>query len=183
MVILDYCLDTNGNQITNLSQWDMGQKVVIPKLGLTKAPLAYFHNKMFKNGEAISALTEIVDDYVYIEIPNMRHNLEALEDVVKFIYENIQYAEFNTKPDYCNNCGYDGEIIVNGDLDWECPQCHCKDKKLLKTVIYKLYPKFPEGLSREEEILVLFDRLCKDNRMDELRTILYEYYKVENSSH
>ena len=67
----------------------------------------------------------------YIEIPNMRHNLEALEDVVKFIYENIQYAEFNTKPDYCNNCGYDGEIIVNGDLDWECPQCHCKDKKLL----------------------------------------------------
>ena len=67
----------------------------------------------------------------YIEIPNMRHNLEALEDVVKFIYDNIQYAEFNTKPDYCNNCGYDGEIIVNGDLDWECPQCHCKDKKLL----------------------------------------------------
>lgn len=58
-----------------------------------------------------------------------------------------------------------------------------QDKKLLKTVIYKLYPKFPEGLSREEEILVLFDRLCKDNRMDELRTILYEYYKVENSSH
>ena len=58
-----------------------------------------------------------------------------------------------------------------------------QDKKLLRTVLHKLYPKFPEGLSREEEILVLFDRLCKDNRMDELRMILYEYYKVENSNH
>ena len=64
----------------------------------------------------------------YVEIPNMRHNLEALEDVVKFIYENIQYAEFNTKSDYCHECGYDGEIIINDDLEWECPQCHNKDK-------------------------------------------------------
>ncbi len=64
----------------------------------------------------------------YVEIPNMRHNLEALEDVVKFIYENIQYAEFNTKSDYCHVCGYDGEIIINDDLEWECPQCHNKDK-------------------------------------------------------
>ena len=61
-------------------------------------------------------------------IPNMRHNLEALEDVVRFIYDNIQYAEFNTKSDYCHVCGYDGEIIINDDLEWECPQCHNKDK-------------------------------------------------------
>lgn len=67
----------------------------------------------------------------YIEIPNMKHNLEALQEVVKFIYDNIQYAEFNTKPDYCNNCGYDGEILVNENLEWECPQCHCTDQKLL----------------------------------------------------
>lgn len=64
----------------------------------------------------------------YVEIPNMRHNIEALEDVVRFIYDNIQYAEFNTKSDYCHICGYDGEIIINDDLEWECPQCHNKDK-------------------------------------------------------
>ncbi len=64
----------------------------------------------------------------YVEIPNMRHNLGALEDLVKFIYENIQYAEFNTKSDYCHVCGFDGEIIVNDNLEWECPQCHNKDK-------------------------------------------------------
>lgn len=63
----------------------------------------------------------------YVEIPNMRHNLEALEEVVKFIYDNIQYAEFNTKSDYCHVCGYDGEILVNDKLEWECPQCHNKD--------------------------------------------------------
>ena len=63
----------------------------------------------------------------YVEIPNMRHNLEALEEVVKFIYDNIQYAEFNTKSDYCHVCGYDGEIMINDDLEWECPQCGNKD--------------------------------------------------------
>lgn len=63
----------------------------------------------------------------YVEIPNMRHNLEALEELVKFIYDNIQYAEFNTKSDYCHVCGFDGEIIINDDLEWECPQCGNKD--------------------------------------------------------
>ena len=63
----------------------------------------------------------------YVEIPNMRHNLEALEEVVKFIYDNIQYAEFNTKSDYCHVCGYAGEIKINDDLEWECPQCGNKD--------------------------------------------------------
>lgn len=63
----------------------------------------------------------------YVEIPNLRHNLEALEELVKFIYDNIQYAEFNTKSDYCHVCGYDGEIIINDKLEWECPQCHNKD--------------------------------------------------------
>ncbi len=64
----------------------------------------------------------------YIEIPNMQNNLEALEELVKFIYNNIQYAEFNTKSDYCHVCGFDGEIIINDDLEWECPNCHNKDK-------------------------------------------------------
>ncbi len=63
----------------------------------------------------------------YIEIPNMDKNLKALEEVVKFIYENVQYGEFNTKSDYCHECGFDGEIIINENNEWECPQCHNKD--------------------------------------------------------
>lgn len=63
----------------------------------------------------------------YVEIPNMRHNLEALEEIVKFIYDNIQYAEFNTKSDYCHVCGFDGEIKINEDFEWECPNCGNKD--------------------------------------------------------
>lgn len=63
----------------------------------------------------------------YVEVPNLRHNLPALEELVKYIYDNIQYAEFNTKSDYCQVCGYDGEIIINDKLEWECPQCHNKD--------------------------------------------------------
>ena len=65
----------------------------------------------------------------YVEIPNMRHNLEAMEAVVKFIYDNIQYAEFNTKSDYCHICGFGGEILINDDNEWECPVCHNKDQR------------------------------------------------------
>jgi ribonucleoside-triphosphate reductase len=63
----------------------------------------------------------------YVEIPNMRKNLDAMEDIVRFIYDHIQYAEFNTKSDYCHVCGFDGEIEVNDDFEWECPVCHNKD--------------------------------------------------------
>lgn len=65
----------------------------------------------------------------YVEIPNLTNNLEAVRQLVKFIYDNIQYAEFNTKSDYCHVCGYDGEIIINDDNEWECPQCHNKDHR------------------------------------------------------
>ena len=67
----------------------------------------------------------------YIEIPNMKNNLKALAEVVKFIYENIQYAEFNTKSDYCQCCGFDGEIQINENYEWECPQCGNKDHSKL----------------------------------------------------
>lgn len=70
----------------------------------------------------------------YAEIPNMGKNLEALEEVVKFIYDNIQYAEFNTKSDYCHICGFDGEIIINDDGEWECPVCHNKDQRKMNVV-------------------------------------------------
>ncbi len=64
----------------------------------------------------------------YVEVPNMQNNLPAMETLVQYIYDNIQYAEFNTKSDYCQACGYDGEIRVNEDMEWECPQCHNKDR-------------------------------------------------------
>lgn len=63
----------------------------------------------------------------YVEIPNMRNNLAALEAIVTFIYDNIQYAEFNTKSDYCHICGFDGEITINEQNEWECPQCGNKN--------------------------------------------------------
>lgn len=63
----------------------------------------------------------------YVEVPNMEKNLDALKELIKFIYDNIQYAEFNTKSDYCHECGFDGEIIINDDGEWECPQCGNKD--------------------------------------------------------
>ena len=64
----------------------------------------------------------------YVEIPNMRNNLTALAEVVQYIYENIQYAEFNTKSDYCQVCGFDGEIIINDDYQWQCPNCGNTDQ-------------------------------------------------------
>lgn len=64
----------------------------------------------------------------YGEIPNMEKNLEALETVVKYIYDHILYAEFNTRSDVCHVCGYEGEIVVNEDMEWECPQCHNKNR-------------------------------------------------------
>ena len=70
----------------------------------------------------------------YVEIPQMKNNIEALEELVKFIYDNIQYAEFNTKSDYCNVCGYSGEIKINEDNEWECPQCGNKDHNKMSVV-------------------------------------------------
>lgn len=64
----------------------------------------------------------------YVEIPNMSKNIEALEQMVEFIYDHIQYAEFNTKSDYCQVCGFDQEIVINENNEWECPQCHNKDQ-------------------------------------------------------
>jgi len=64
----------------------------------------------------------------YVEIPNLRNNLEAIEELVKYIYDHIQYAEFNTRSDYCHVCGYEGEIKVDDDLNWVCPNCGNRDK-------------------------------------------------------
>lgn len=70
----------------------------------------------------------------YAEIPNITHNLTALIQMIQYIYDNICYAEFNTKSDYCHECGFDGEIICNDENVWECPRCHNTDRKLLTVV-------------------------------------------------
>lgn len=68
----------------------------------------------------------------YVEVPNMQNNIPAVLSIIKFIYDNIMYAELNTKSDYCQVCGYDGEIQIvtddNGKLVWECPNCHNRDQ-------------------------------------------------------
>ena len=70
----------------------------------------------------------------YVEIPNMTNNIDAVMTMVGYIYDHISYAEFNTKSDYCHECGFDGEITVNEDGDWECPQCGNKDRAKLTVI-------------------------------------------------
>ena len=71
----------------------------------------------------------------YVEVPNMNNNIPAVLEVMKFIYDNIMYAELNTKSDYCQECGYDGEILIvkdaDGKLVWECPKCGNRDQSKL----------------------------------------------------
>ena len=67
----------------------------------------------------------------YIETPNLQNNLEAIIEVIKFIYDNIMYAELNTKSDYCQKCGYTGEILIDDNLEWYCPNCGNRDHNSL----------------------------------------------------
>ena len=74
----------------------------------------------------------------YVEVPNMQNNIKAVEAIMQFIYENIVYAELNTKSDYCLECGFDGEIKIveddNGKLVWECPKCGNRDQTKMSVV-------------------------------------------------
>ena len=67
----------------------------------------------------------------YIETSNLQNNIEAVLEVMKFIYNNIMYAELNTKSDYCQQCGYTGEILIDDKLEWYCPNCGCRDHRFL----------------------------------------------------
>ena len=67
----------------------------------------------------------------YIETPNLQNNLDAIIEVIEFIYNNIMYAELNTKSDYCQNCGYTGEIMIDDNLEWYCPNCGNRDHNTL----------------------------------------------------
>jgi anaerobic ribonucleoside-triphosphate reductase len=67
----------------------------------------------------------------YVETPNLQDNLEVVIQIIKFIYDNIMYAELNTKSDYCQKCGFDGEILIDDNLEWYCPNCGNRDHKTL----------------------------------------------------
>ena len=67
----------------------------------------------------------------YIETPNLQNNLDSILEVIKFIYDNIMYAELNTKSDYCQKCGYSGEILIDENLEWYCPNCGNRDHNTL----------------------------------------------------
>ncbi len=67
----------------------------------------------------------------YVETPNLQNNIEVVLEVIKFIYDNIMYAELNTKSDYCQKCGYDGEILIDDNLEWYCPNCGNRDHSTL----------------------------------------------------
>ncbi len=108
---------TDRNYITNSYHVHVGEEIdAFDKLALE----AKF--QLLSPGGAIS----------YVEVPNMQNNLEAVISVMQFIYDNIMYAELNTKSDYCHNCGYDGEIGIeedeHGKLVWKCPECGNTDQ-------------------------------------------------------
>ena len=98
----------------------------------------------------------------YVEVPNMQDNLEAVMSVLQFIYDNIMYAELNTKSDYCQCCGYDGEIRIvedDGKLVWECPKCGNRDQNKLnvarRTCGYIGTPFWNQGRTQEIKDRVL----------------------------
>lgn len=94
----------------------------------------------------------------YAEIPNMTNNIPAVLTMIKYIYDNISYAEFNTKSDYCHVCGFDGEIKVNDDNQWECPRCHNKDRDKL-TVIRRTCGYLGENFWNEGRTKEIKDRV------------------------
>lgn len=94
----------------------------------------------------------------YAEIPNMTNNIPAVLTMIKYIYDNISYAEFNTKSDYCHVCGFDGEIKVNDDNQWECPRCHNTDRDKL-TVIRRTCGYLGENFWNEGRTKEIKDRV------------------------
>ena len=94
----------------------------------------------------------------YAEIPNMTNNIPALLTMMQYIYDTISYAEFNTKSDYCHECGFDGEIIVNDQVQWECPRCHNTNRDTL-TVIRRTCGYLGENFWNEGRTKEIKDRV------------------------
>ena len=91
----------------------------------------------------------------YIEVPNMQNNIPAVLQVIKFIYDNIMYAEINTKSDYCQKCGYDGEILLDKNVEWYCPNCGNRDHDTLNVArrTCRIYSELIFGIKEEQKKL------------------------------
>ena len=100
--------------------------IVLDSFGVGEAPDA----KSF--GDEGASTIKTISKSKYFEVPNMQNNIPAVLQVMKYIYDNIMYAELNTKSDYCQCCGYDGEIQIveneDGKLIWRCPKCGNEDQ-------------------------------------------------------
>ena len=94
----------------------------------------------------------------YAEIPNMTNNIPAILTMIQYIYDHISYAEFNTKSDYCHECGFDGEIKVNEHNEWECPRCHNTNRNKL-TVIRRTCGYLGENFWNEGRTKEIKDRV------------------------
>lgn len=94
----------------------------------------------------------------YAEIPNMNHNPEAIEAMIRYIYDHITYAEFNTKSDFCHECGFDGEIKVDENNNWYCPNCNNKERTKL-TVIRRTCGYLGENFWNEGRTKEIKDRV------------------------
>ena len=103
----------------------------------------------------------------YVETPNLQNNLEVVIQIIKFIYDNIMYAELNTKSDYCQKCGFDGEIQIDDNLEWYCPNCGNRDHNTLnvarRTCVYIGSNFWNKGRTQEIKERVLHI----DNKDDE----------------
>ena len=108
--------DTDRNYITNSYHVPVFEEID----AFTKLSLESEFQKLSPGG-AIS----------YVETANLTNNLDAVLEVINFIYNNIMYAELNTKSDYCQECGYTGEILIDENLEWYCPQCGNRDHNKL----------------------------------------------------
>lgn len=89
----------------------------------------------------------------------MNKNPEAVENVINYMYHNIQYAEFNTKSDYCHECGFDGEIVINKDLAWECPCCGNLDTDKMN-IVRRTCGYLGENLFNEGKTQEISQRVC-----------------------
>lgn len=102
---------------------------------------------------------------IYIETPNMKNNIEAIIEVMQYMYDTTQYAEFNTKLDYCMKCGYDGEIICDENLNWICPNCGNTDTDEM-TIVRRTCGYLGENLWNEGRTEEIRNRVIHlDNRV------------------
>ena len=130
----DFALKVMKHLNEATQRWKKETNIGFALYGTPAESLCYRFARIDK--ERFGTIKDVTDKGYYTNSyhVDVREKIDALESVVKFIYDNIQYAEFNTKSDYCHVCGFDGEIIINKDNEWECPNCGNKDHNKMSVV-------------------------------------------------